>query len=90
MCLRAIKCNRALKRSWGNALPPAKTAPPKPPPALNATLRRRARPHLEHPEHLSTPSTLSTLSTLHPEHPEHPEHPAPWHPSAPLSTPQHP
>jgi four helix bundle protein len=44
ICLRAIKCNRALKRSWGNTLAPgeperSKRRPPMPPP----TPRRRTR-----------------------------------------------
>ena len=37
LCLRAIKCNRTLKRSWGNRPAPGteNRRPPKPPPALN-------------------------------------------------------
>lgn len=51
ICLRAIKCNRALKRSWGDTLAPGEERPrTKPRRPSHPELRRQLRASLaEHP-----------------------------------------
>jgi four helix bundle protein len=56
ICLRGIKCNRALKRSWGDSLAPGEPGQrSKERRPTVSELRRQARQHPEHPEHPKHP-----------------------------------